>query len=117
MMSRNRSCTSISGVSSPRARSFRKSAICNSPTRSMAAASALEKTTSNSASIAITNSTAPSPISETQFALHRPELLQCKLQVFARMRGADLGADARLSLRHHGEGKADDVDAAHEHRL
>ena len=37
--------------------------------------------------------------------------------VFGRMGGGHLGADARLAARNHREGEAGDVDAAREHRL
>ena len=43
-----------------------------------------------------------------QLRFHRAELLHRKGEVLARMGGADLRADARLSLRDDGVEKADD---------
>src|SRR6185437_16864370 len=48
---------------------------------------------------------------------HRAECLDGLVQLLARERRRHLGADSRLTLRHHGVGKADHIDAALEEAI
>ena len=52
-----------------------------------------------------------------QFPLHVRERLNGPLQISGGMRRRDLGADARLPLRHDRIREADDVDALRKHRV
>src|SRR4029453_4371353 len=52
---------------------------------------------------------------QSEFRLHRAESLDREFQILARVRGADLCADAGLALRHHGIKEPDDINSPREH--